>query len=98
MRTDNQFLEKSLLTRREFVGAVMIVGATPTCFALTDSSAEPEATEPLCATAIVSFHHDLPYLDHTGAAEPYLPPHGLRSAQAMAELDEADFRSRYCYL
>lgn len=97
MQHDGDSLEQPLLTRRAFVGALVIVGGTPACLAFTGPTAEPEMSAPPGATPVVSFHHDLPYLDHTGSAEPYLPPHGLRSAQAMGELDEAAFRSRYGY-
>jgi hypothetical protein len=41
---------------------------------------------------VISFHMDQPYLDMTGAALPYLPPDGARSAEPAACLDERAFR------
>lgn len=34
---------------------------------------------------VVGFHADQPYLDHSGIAEPYVPPAGLRSLDGHDE-------------
>ena len=47
---------------------------------------------------VVSFHLDQPYLDLTGRAIPYLPPAGLRSGQALAQLSEFALRSAHPYI
>jgi len=45
---------------------------------------------------VVSFHMDQPYLDMSGRGVPYLPPSGMRSGQALAELSEEVFMSCVC--
>lgn len=47
---------------------------------------------------VVGFHMDQPYLDYSGTAEPYRPARGLRSAEPLAALSEAELRCRIGYL
>lgn len=46
---------------------------------------------------VVSFYMDRPYLDWTGAAEPYIAPAGARSGQPLAEVTDEVFFSRFPY-
>ena len=43
-------------------------------------------------TPVVSFFLDQPYLDPSGAGEPYLPPRGLRGGAPLARLSERELR------
>jgi hypothetical protein len=92
-----------LLSRRTFVAAAAaaVVGATtatlisePSGGAACLETAAPAANP----TPVVGFHMDRPYLDLTGTAEPYHPPAGLRSGQALAALSETQWLSRHPYL
>ena len=42
---------------------------------------------------MVSFHQDAPYLDYSGQGIPYRPPPGVRAAEALARLTDAEFYS-----
>jgi hypothetical protein len=54
------------------------------------------AHAPLSALGeVLSFHLDQPYIDITGAAQPYSPPQGARSAQGLAELSDEQLRTLY---
>jgi len=44
------------------------------------------------AAPVVAFHMDAPYIDWTGTAEPYRPPEGLRSGDAVAELGDHELQ------
>jgi hypothetical protein len=97
----------SLLSRRTFfAGAAAVVGtATVTLVSVPSAgaAARPESsaapTMPAVGRApVVGFYMERPYLDMTGTAEPYVPPAGLRSGQAMAGLSEAEWLSRHPYL
>jgi hypothetical protein len=61
------------------------------------------AVEAACACApalrapVVSFYMDRPYLDWSGAAEPYIAPAGARSGQPLAEVTDEVFFSRFPY-
>ena len=57
----------------------------------------PTAAQPPAGAAVVSFHVDQLYLDKSGTAAPYLPPAGVRSGQAAAELSDEEFLSRHAY-
>jgi hypothetical protein len=88
------------LTRREVVQALALAGATlgalPLVFARDRQVARPAASSFACQP-VVSFFMDRPYLDHSGTAVPYHAPQGARSAQPVAHLSEAEFRSlHYC--
>jgi len=42
---------------------------------------------------VVSIHHDLPYVDSTGASKPYLPP-----SRRHAVVSESTLRSRHGFV
>jgi hypothetical protein len=92
-----------LLSRRNFVAsAAALIGAATAVLVTEGPSVAAERAsaptqQPASRTPVVSFHMDRPYLDSTGTAEPYRPPAGLRSGQAMEELSEAEFLSRHAY-
>jgi hypothetical protein len=92
-----------VLSRRTFVAsaAALLGGATAVLVPEAPSVAAERASTPAKRAAsrapVVSFHMDRPYLDPTGTAQPYHPPAGLRSGQAMADLSEAEFLSRHAY-
>jgi hypothetical protein len=46
---------------------------------------------------VVSLHLDQPYLDLTGTAEPYRPPAGMRSADALAHMSDMEL-SRHGFI
>ena len=79
------------ITRREFVGAMLLVAALA---ALPKSVQAALASEsmpaaPAAAAPVISFHMDQPYVDYSGTAEPYIPPAGARAAAGIADLDDA---------
>jgi hypothetical protein len=89
-----------MITRRWFVQASLLIGALAllpkAAHALASQTSVPatqdESDELSRGTPrpVVSFHMDQPYVDHTGTAEPYVPPAGARSAEFIASLsDEA---------
>jgi hypothetical protein len=90
------------MTRRAFVAQCGVVAASGAAF-YSVSGFAATASEllntlpPDHRIPVVSIHHDRPYLDTTGMAEPYLPPLGTRSGQPLAELSEEEYRSRYVY-
>ena len=70
------------LTRRGFgcsIAAASTLAALP---GLAAASAAP----------VVAFHMDTPYVDWTGAAEPYRPPEGLRAGDGMAALADHELQ------
>jgi hypothetical protein len=95
---------KSSLTRRQFLGRLSLVaGAAPAFHALPAAARGERASSAVVAsntpaTPVVSFHVDQPYLDKTGTALPYVPPRGARAGQAVSELSEVEYLSRYMYL
>jgi hypothetical protein len=86
------------VTRRWFVQVGLLVGALAllpkAAQALAGRSPAPAArdasTELPRATSrpVVSFHMDQPYVDYSGAAEPYVPPVGARAAEHIASLSD----------
>jgi len=88
------------MTRREFVAMLAAAGAAVAAMRAAQGAialggrAPGEHAE---RRPVVSFHMDRPYIDPTGTAEPYLPPHGARSGEHAARLDEATFRRICCY-
>ncbi|MEO6341261.1 MAG: hypothetical protein ABIO39_14560 [Caulobacteraceae bacterium] len=74
------------LSRRGF--GYGLAGAAATLAAPTGvlAKAAPTMAAPAAAAPVVAFHMDAPYIDWTGMAEPYRPPAGLRSGQALAHL------------
>jgi hypothetical protein len=94
--------EQRPLSRREFMesavavaGASVLLSAVPTAF--SRGAAAALAEQPRRRQPVVGFHMDRPYLDPTGTAQPYHPPAGTRSGQAMAELSDEEFLSRHPY-
>ncbi len=98
------------LSRRAFVGgaatavgAVAVSVAVPALIGERACLAAPARIEASPARPepgrhpVVGFCMDRPYLDPTGAAEPYIPPAGTRSGQVLAELSESEFLSRHPY-
>jgi hypothetical protein len=79
------------LTRRTFMGAIVLGGAALVAPAgALFSQAERAGGH---GSPVVSFHMDQPYLDMTGTAIPYYPPPGVRSGDSAARLSEDAFRS-----
>ncbi|HTX24104.1 MAG TPA: twin-arginine translocation signal domain-containing protein [Steroidobacteraceae bacterium] len=98
------------VSRRTFVrgcaaaaaGAAAVLPAWPLHAGepLTGAAAQPAAATASVAAArepVVGFRMDRPYLDPTGLAEPYVPPAGTRSGEALAALSEHEFLSRHPY-
>jgi len=85
-----------MLTRRDFLANVVAAGAAVSA-ALAIPTPIIAATAPSRA-AVVSIHLDQPYLDRTGTAIPYHPPHGMRSAAGVEHLSEEAFRRLQCYV
>jgi hypothetical protein len=84
------------LTRRSFLSVLGAAGAALGMPARMLFSKSVKAAEP--RGPVVSFHMDRPYLDWSGTAEPYYPPCGARSAQAVAHLSEEAFRRSHIYV
>ncbi|MEJ0034778.1 MAG: twin-arginine translocation signal domain-containing protein [Gammaproteobacteria bacterium] len=84
------------LTRRDFLARTTAAGSLAGAgLSLAWVSAAAPATNVVAprirkARSVVSFHLDQPYLDPTGEAIPYLPPAGLRGADALARLSAED--------
>jgi hypothetical protein len=97
------------LSRRTFVGgaaaaagAVAVPKLLPAFLDGASSGRAAESAELVpgpegSRAPVVGFHMDRPFLDPTGMAEPYIPPAGTRSGQALAELTESEFLSRHPY-
>jgi hypothetical protein len=47
---------------------------------------------------VVSLHLDQPYLDRTGTAEPYRPPAGLRSGDAIGGMSDMELSRYYGFI
>jgi hypothetical protein len=93
-------------TRRTFLGHLAavtgLVFCIPSAMAVgrptrVADCAAPDARSPAAGAPVVSFHMDRPYLDMTGRAEPYVPPDGIRSGQALADLSDVEFLTRHAY-
>jgi hypothetical protein len=82
-----------MMTRREFIGIVMVAGAAAAIAVVPEIC----AAGPVRRRDVVSFHMDRPYIDHTGTAMPYLAPVGARAGEAAAQLSEEAFRRMQCY-
>ena len=86
-----------MITRRLFVQASLLVAALAflprAAHALArrteDARDAPNGVPHATPRPVVSFHMDQPYVDHSGTAEPYIPPAGARSAEFIASLDDA---------
>jgi len=91
--------ERGRLSRRAFVAAAAAAGAAASMSpsTLLGEGARQGARAAVPATPVVGFHMDRPYLDPSGMAEPYIPPAGTRSGQALAALSESEFLSRHPY-
>jgi hypothetical protein len=88
-----------MLTRREFVAKLAVAGAAAGAICAAPFTGAFDGARDTRGTrrAVVSFHMDRPYIDPTGAAMPYYPPRGARSAAAVAHLNEEAFRRMQCY-
>jgi hypothetical protein len=95
-----------MLTRRDFVGQLAAAGAAVGAlsmaagaglFADTSASSRQACGQAVSFHEVVSFHMDQPYVDPTGAAMPYHPPRGARSAAPIARFSEEAFRRMQCY-
>jgi hypothetical protein len=87
------------LTRQEVVQALALAGATLGALPLVharDSQAGDAGASASAGQPVVSFFMDQPYMDYSGTALPYHAPLGARSAQPVAHLSEAQFRSLHC--
>lgn len=74
----------SSLSRRGVMrGAVLLLLANTggVVYAATSQGARPLRAR----RAVVAFHADQLYVDHSGFADPYLPPAGLRSLDGQDE-------------
>jgi len=73
-------------SRRGFIGSALLLAGTA---AILSPSAGAAAVRALpmrrAAGAVVAFHADQLYLDHSGTAEAYVPPAGLRSLDGLDE-------------
>ena len=76
------------LTRRGFG----LAATASTLVAATGLSAAPALAAPTAATPVVAFYMDALYVDWTGTAEPYHPPEGLRSGDAVADLADHELQ------
>lgn len=47
---------------------------------------------------VLSLHLDQPYLDPTGTAQPYRPPAGMRSAEALACMSDMELSRYYGFI
>ena len=103
----NPLNSKLALSRRQFLNRVsLVVGATPAFCAFPAIAAMRQSREQLSGGGariaappipVVSFHVDQPYLDKSGSALAYVPPAGTRSGQAVGELSDVEYWSRYVY-
>jgi hypothetical protein len=94
-------MNRSSPTRRDFLEALAVTGAAIGAVSMFGAvSIPPEAMTAAapCRSGVVSFHMDQPYIDATGTAPPYRPPHGARSAAAVAHLSEKAFLSEHFYV
>jgi hypothetical protein len=97
--------EPTNLTRRRFIGQVSALAsagaalcALPRLAPAAPAHAAATPAPPVPATPVVSFYMDRPYLDLSGTAQPYIPPAGTRSGQALAQLGQTESLSHYPYL
>ena len=74
------------LSRRGFGYGLAGTAAALAAPASALANARTPVAAPVAATPVVAFHMDAPYIDWTGSAEPYRPPEGLRSGDAVADL------------
>jgi hypothetical protein len=95
-----------MLTRRDFVAKLAAAGAAVGALSIapgagllagTSASSQRARGEVVSSHEVVSFHMDQPYIDPTGAAMPYRPPRGARSAAPVARFSEEAFRRMQCY-
>jgi hypothetical protein len=72
-------------SRRGFIGGVLLIVGSATMM-MPSAGAVLRMPSPLRARrVVVAFHSDQLYLDHSGTAEPYIPPAGLRSLDGLDE-------------
>ncbi|HTW37691.1 MAG TPA: hypothetical protein VMD49_03905 [Steroidobacteraceae bacterium] len=103
----NAVRERRRVSRRAFVRGAAVAAAVGASLPVLlgegaragIASQRVASTQPLQAhrVPVVGFHMDRPFLDPTGMAEPYVPPAGTRSGQALAELTASEYLSRHPY-
>ncbi len=79
--------------RRGFLAGGCAIGLAPVSAIAGVLPVVAAASASVCAV-----HGDQPYLDTSGLVREYVPPPGARSAEALAELDEATLRAAHPYL
>jgi len=67
------------VSRRRFMGGALVLAGSAAVVHRLPGPAGPRR-------AVVAFHADRLYLDQDPAAEPYVPPAGLRSLDGMDEM------------
>ena len=82
------------VSRRGFLGrAAALAGSTAVLARLSALAGFASAPR----GPVVGFHMDRPYLDPSGAAEPYHPPCGTRSGEGMAEIATVQLLGQFGY-
>ena len=64
--------------------------------AVLQASVVSQAPNAIAGKEVVSFFMDLPYIDHTGLAKPYIPPTFTDRHYEIAATPEAAMWSDYC--
>lgn len=73
-------------SRRGFIGGALLIASSVAMLAAPSAGAAlRKPAPPRSRRVVVAFHADQLYLDHSGTAEPYLPPAGLRSLDGLDE-------------
>lgn len=67
------------LSRRGLIGSVLLLMSSTALHPVAAAGGHWPRPPVRARRAVVAFHADQLYLDHSGLAEPYLPPAGLRS-------------------
>lgn|GEM_PF-1822619 len=82
-------------TRRQ-----MLLGACSGVLLITLGGAEGAigAAMPHAEGGVLSFYRDEPWLDGTGRAVPWHPPHGCRAAREQGALSDEMLRRIDCYI
>jgi hypothetical protein len=75
-------------SRREFLCTVPVAGGALVL----------APTLVLKGAPVLTLHLDQPYIDNTGMAEPYRPPAGLRSADALAGMSDMELSRYYGFI
>ncbi len=70
------------VSRRGVIGGALLIAGSA---AMLSPIALRMPTRARARGAVVAFHADHLYLDHSGQAEPYVPPLGLRALDGLDE-------------